>query len=110
MIPVIILILIQTGLLWLTIRQFGRSVLSVVIAILAVLNLCPWYTPYETAEPFILGQPWWLSLWFALSILLVLLLYLRLFRMRDRQGTDDLPVLWKKIRDRQLQSGEDSHA
>ena len=110
MVPVFILVLVQIGILWLTVRQFGRNLLSVVIAVLAVLNLCPWYAPYETAEPFLFGHPWWLTLWLGLSILLVVLLYVRLFRMRDRQGTDDLQVLWERIRDRQLQPEEDSDA
>ena len=109
-IPVIIIVLVQIGLLWLTIRQFGRNTLSVAIAILGVLNLCPWYTPYETAQPFIFGQPWWLSLWFALSFLLVILLYIRLFRMKGEKGTGDLQALWEKIRSRQVQPEEDSHA
>lgn len=98
MAPIIVLILIQAGILWLTFRQFGRNGMSLLIAVLAVLTLCPWFTPYETAEPFILGQPWWLTVWMALWVLLVVLMYIRLFRTRDRHGTAaDLEEMWKEV-------------
>ena len=108
MVPVIIIVLVQAGILWLTIRQFGFNLLAVVIAVLAVLHLCPWYTTYETAEPFILGQPWWLSLWMGLSIVLLILLYVRMFWVKDKEGTEDLPAIWEKVRARQQEQEEDN--
>ena len=93
--------------LWLAYGQFGRNVLSTVIAVLAVLNLCPWFAPYQTAQPFLLGHPWWLAVWFLLSFLLFLLLYVRLFYLEDRDGMDDLPVIWERLRAR-FETEEDS--
>ena len=98
MAPIIVLVLVQIGILWLTMRQFGRTFLSATIAILAVLNLLPWFTPYQKAQPFLLGQPWWLTVWMGISILLLVLLYIRLFRMQDRHGTVHLEELWDKVR------------
>ncbi|MFC2075915.1 hypothetical protein ACFLT7_02405 [candidate division KSB1 bacterium] len=105
MIPVIILVLLQVGVLWLVFRQLGRNLMSVAIAVLAVLNACPWFTTYETAEPFFLGQPWWLSVWMISAVALLVLLYIRLFRMSDKQGTEDLPELWARVRKRLMEGG-----
>ena len=104
MIPVIILVLVQAGVIWLTFKQLGRSYLSLAIAVLAVLNVCPWFTPYKTAEPFFLGQPWWLSLWMICALALLVLLYIRLFRIKDRRGDEDLPEMWEKVRRRMTQA------
>ncbi len=98
MAPIIVLILVQIGIIWLTLRQFGNSSLSVLIAILGVLNLCPWFTPYDTAEPFLLGQPWWLTLWMVLSLILLILLYIRLFRVKNLHDSADLEDLWNTVR------------
>ena len=98
MAAIIVLILVQIGIVWLTVRLFGRTLFSLIIAILAVLNLCPWFTPYESAKPFLLGQPWWLTLWMGVSILLLVMLYIRLFRVQDRHGRDNLKDLWDEVR------------
>ena len=110
MVPIITLILVQIGILWLTMRHFGRTLFSLLIAILAVLNLCPWFTPYESAKPFLLGQPWWLSLWMGISGLLIVMLYIRLFRVQDRHGKDNLEDLWKRVRAVRDREDEHSHA
>lgn len=95
---IIVLVLVQAGILWLTIKQFGKNVLSVLIAILALINLCPWFVPYNSIEPFILGHPWWITVWLFLSVMLLFLLYIRLFHISDKHKTDILPDLWEKVR------------